>query len=209
MGMATIDVLRDGVRRSLSPEIDRISDGELARQVIETYALALSETQFSSLEEMTCSGMIGGKHIPGLTQADHIRGVARLARNIVDDVRSLYGRELELDPDIVAAAGLLHDVGKPYFYDHGNIETWRENKRYTGRPPFRHTLYGAHLALQVGLPTEIVHVIAGHDIRMDGQFVEPSVYLRIVAMADDLYWIIPGRFDLFEPEPTPVEGPGA
>ena len=207
--MSNVSELKDGVRKSLSPEIALIGDRELAEKIAEAYAVALAETEYTSLDEMSCSGMIGGLHIPGLTQSDHLRGVGRLAYVMAKEVRELYGTTLDIDPDIALAAGLLHDLGKPFFYDSGNIKNWEDNKLYTGRPPFRHTLYGAHLALQVGLPIEIAHVIAGHDIRMDGKFVDPSIYLKIVAHADGLFWIVPKRFEMLEKDPTEVSGPGA
>ena len=207
--MAGLTELMEGVRKSLSPEITSLADRDLAEKIAEAYATALSETDITSLDDMSCSGMIGGLHIPGLTQSDHLRGVGRLAFVMAKEVRELYGTTLDIDPDIALAAGLLHDLGKPFFYDSSNIRHWEKNKLYTGRPPFRHTLYGAHIAMQVGLPIEIAHVIAGHDIRMDGQYVDPSIYLKIVAHADDLFWIVPKRFEMFEKDPTDVPGPGA
>jgi putative nucleotidyltransferase with HDIG domain len=207
--MASMVELRKGVRKSLSPEIGEIADKKLAGKVVEAYALALSETEYTSLEQLSCSGMIGGWHIPGLTQADHLRGVGKIARAIAREMRGLYGDDLDLDPDLALAAGMLHDLGKPFFYDSGNIKRWNDNKAYTGQPPFRHTFYGAHLALQAGLPEEIAHVLAGHDIGMEGKFFDHSIYLKIVSHADALYWQIPSRLGMTEKDPTDVPGPGA
>ena len=124
-------------------------------------------------------------------------------------MRGLYGKELDIDPDFALAAGMLHDLGKPFFYDGNNIKRWDENKAYTGQPPFRHTFYGAHLALKAGLPEEIAHIIAGHDIGMEGKYFDHSIYLKIVNHADALYWQIPSRFGMTEKDPTEVPGPGA
>ncbi len=206
--MASMDELRKSVRKSL-PEVNDIADKELGDKVVEAYALALSETGFTRLEEMGCSGMIGGWHIPGLTQADHLRGVGKLARAIAREMRDLYASAIDLDPDFALAAGMLHDLGKPFFYDMEHIKHWGENKAYTGQPPFRHTFYGAHLALQAGLPVEIAHVIAGHDVHMEGQFFGHSVYLEIVAAADALYWQVSGQLGMSEKDPTELPGPPA
>ena len=178
----------DGVRKSLSPELDEITDADLRDKVVAAYVLALSETSLESLDDMRCSGMVGMLHVPWLTQAHHLRGVGRISRLLAVEVGTLYDRDVDLDPDIALAAGLAHDVGKPFFYDGTRIERWHTEKARTGQPPFRHTVYGAHLALQAGLPLEVAHVIAGHDIGMEGQYVERSVYLDIVAHADALYW---------------------
>jgi hypothetical protein len=194
----TNDALEAGVRESLSPELDEIADAQLRDRVVSAYALALSETEFTSLDQMRCSGMVGMQHVPWLTQSDHVRGVGRLSRVLAAEVRTLYGKDGDIDPDVALAAGLAHDLGKPFFYDGSRIRDWDTRKRHTGQPPFRHTFYGAHLALQAGLPIEIVHVIAGHDIGMEGQYLERSLYLDIVAHADNLYW--QGVTKLFELE---------
>jgi hypothetical protein len=203
----TTDVLKDGVRRSLNPELDDISDADLRERLVSAYALALSETEYTSLDQMLCSGMVSMWHVPTLTQSDHIRGVGRISRVLAEVVRSLYGQDLDIDPDIALAAGLAHDLGKPYFYDGTRIQRWDAEKRYTGQPPFRHTFYGAHLALQAGLPIEIVHVIVGHDTGMEGQYLERSIYLDIVAHADNLYWQGASKFLASEKDETLAEPP--
>jgi putative nucleotidyltransferase with HDIG domain len=206
--MATLDELRAGVRQSL-PEIAQISNEELREKVTEIWALALSESEYSSIDDMRCSGMIGMDHFPGKTQADHQRGVGRIARAIAQEMRDMYGDEIDVDPELALVSGLVHDVGKPYFYSSENIRRWQERKSHTGQPPYRHTMYGAHLALQVGMPEEIVHCIASHDLHSDGQFVTPSVYAQILASADQIYWNILIRLGLLEENPTQVEGPPA
>jgi len=201
-----MDELRAGVRRSL-PEIADISDEELRDKIVEVWAMALAETEFTSIDDMTCSGMIGTRHYPGKTQSDHQRGVGRIARAIVQEMRDLYGEEIDIDPELALASGLLHDVGKPYFYSMDNVNRWREHKARTGKPPFRHTMYGAHLALLAGLPEDLVHCIASHDQHMDGQYVTPSVYTKILATADMIYWGVLVYLGLLEPDPSDVEQP--
>jgi hypothetical protein len=203
----TTAALKDGVRKSLNPELDEIGDHDLREKIVSAYALALSETAFTSLDEMLCSGMVSMWHVPSLTQSDHIRGVGRISRVLAGELRSLYGEEIDIDPDVALAAGLAHDIGKPFFYDGTRIRGWDTEKRYTGQPPFRHTFYGAHLALQAGLPIEIVHVIAGHDIGMEGQYLERSIYLDIVAHADNLYWQGASKFLASEKDETLTEPP--
>jgi putative nucleotidyltransferase with HDIG domain len=204
--MATMQELREGVRCSL-PEVLEISDQELQDKVVEVWAIALAETDFTSIDDMTCNGMIGTRLYPGKTQSDHQRGVGRIARAIALEMRDLYGEEIDVDPELALASGLLHDVGKPFFYSMDNVNRWREHKVHTGKPPFRHTMYGAHLALQVGLPEELVHCIASHDLTMDGQFVIPSVYAKILSYADRIYWGVLDSLGLLVPDPSGVEQP--
>jgi putative nucleotidyltransferase with HDIG domain len=201
-----MEELRAGVRRSL-PEIADISDEALRDKIVDVWAMALGETEFSSIDDMTCSGMIGTRHYPGKTQSDHQRGVGRIARAIAQEMRDMHGEEIAIDPELALASGLLHDVGKPFFYSMENVNRWRKRRTYTGKPPFRHTMYGAHLALQAGLPEEIVHCIASHDQHMDGQYVNPSVYTKILATADMIYWGVLSSLGLLEPDPADVEQP--
>ena len=202
--------LLEGVWTSLSPEITQIEDAGLADKLATAYATALSETEFTSLDQMRCSGMVGLQHIPWLTQSHHLRGVGRLTHLLASEMNQLYEddqKRIDLDLDLALVAGLAHDLGKPFFYDPANIERWEQNKATTGQPPFRHTFYGAHLALQAGLPIEVAHVIACHDVGMEGRHVAHSVYLDIVAHADNLYWQVPFGLGVGESDPTVINGP--
>jgi len=81
--MTTIDELRTGVRKSF-PELDEIQDAALRAKVVEAWALALSQTEFTSVEEIRASG---GPMTPVMrrgTQTEHIRGVTRMALAMAD-----------------------------------------------------------------------------------------------------------------------------
>jgi putative nucleotidyltransferase with HDIG domain len=151
---------------------------------------------------------VGRLNFPNQTQAHHVRGVGRIARAMAREMIDLHGDIIKIDPELALAGGLVHDLGKPFLFDSKNIKRWQENVIYTGEPPIRHTTYGAHIALQVGLPEEIVHVIALHETNRDGQYVVHSVYLEIVALADIAYWQIPNQLRLLGNDPVPVS-PGA
>ena len=203
---STNDKLRAGILKSL-PEIAEISDRDLREKVIDLWSRALSVSEFSSIDEMECSGMVGMAQYPGKTQSDHLRGVGRIARAIAREMRDLCGDEVDVDPDMCLASGLIHDAGKPYFYTTENIKRFHERRAYIGKPAFRHTMFGAHLALEAGLPEELVHCIAAHDLHMDGQYVEPSVYAVILASADQIYWNTLIRLGLLRDSAIAVEGP--
>jgi hypothetical protein len=49
-------------------------------------------------------------------------------------------------------------------------------------------VYGAHLALRLGLPEPVVHCIAAHSYLAEGQFVEASVETTLVQYADIAFW---------------------
>ena len=72
----------------------------------------------------------------------------------------------DLDVDLVIACGLLHDVGKALEYKRnpdGSATKSRNGEL------LRHPVSGAALALEMGLPEEVAHVIAAHS--KEGEFV--------------------------------------
>jgi len=199
--MGSNEDLAAGVVRSLSPEIDMIEDKELRQKVIDAWVLALSETEFKSIDELSCSTMIGASHYPGKTQSHHQRGVGRIARSIAEAMNEfIRDRGVQLDLDIALICGLCHDLGKPFIYDSDNQKRWTANKSTVGYPPYRHTVKGGMLALEAGLPEEIVHAVITHDVNMDGKFVRASMYTQIVWRADSAYWTILRGYDFMEEE---------
>ena len=123
--MATMDELRAGVRQSL-PEVELIQDGELRDKVVEAWALALSETEFTAIEEMRPSGTPTSPPMKQGTQAHHLRGVATMALGMADALEQMLG-PLGIDRDLLIAGALCHDVGKPYEFSPRNRERWRAN----------------------------------------------------------------------------------
>jgi HD superfamily phosphodiesterase len=64
----------------------------------------------------------------------------------------------DLDLDTIIAAGLVHDVGKLLEYCRkGRAVSKSKHGRLV-----RHPISGYGLALEVGLPLEIAHIIAAH-----------------------------------------------
>src|SRR5215207_6710660 len=112
-----METLRAGVWNSL-PEIEEIQDPVLRDQVVEAWALALSETEFERIEDIPPTGIPGSPAMLRGTQADHCRGVATMALGLVDGLERALG-PIQVNRDILIASGLLHDVGKPYEFSRG------------------------------------------------------------------------------------------
>lgn len=182
------EALRQGVHASL-PEVDQIADARLREQVIDAWALSLSKSEFQRIEEIPASGNPGSPAMTRGTQTDHIRGVTRLALAIADTMEAQLG-PLGIDRDLLIAAALCHDVGKPFEFSFRNQERWRADPQVAGYPALRHTLYGVHIALTVGLPEAVAHVAGTHSA--EGQFVTRSLINTIVYHADHAFWDILG-----------------
>ena len=192
--MTANDELRASVRRSFL-ELAEISDETLREQVVEAWAFALSETEFTAIEQMRASGNPDTPAMKQGTQADHLRGVARIALAMADSLDQVVG-PLGIDRDLLCAAALCHDLGKPFEFSPANQARWRADPRKAGFPAVRHPAYGVHVALTVGLPEVIVHTAGAHSA--EGENVERSLVNTIVHLADHAYWTILRRAGALE-----------
>jgi putative nucleotidyltransferase with HDIG domain len=172
--------LRQSVIRSL-PELDEISSEALRNKVIDAWAYSLGHSSFKSIDEIRPSGNPDTPRLKSGTQTDHIRGVAQLAIAIADSLSSQFP-ELPIDRDMLAACALCHDVGKPFEFDPENQRRWRESPAASGLPAIRHTQYGTHVCLTLGLPEEVCHAAGCHS--GEGELVQRSLHATIVHYAD-------------------------
>lgn len=187
--MECMDELRAGVRRSL-PEVDDIANADLRDKVVEAWAFALSETEFASIDEIRASGGPTSPPMKRGTQADHLRGVAKMAVAMADALESVAG-PVGIDRDVLIAGALCHDVGKAFEFSPRNQARWQANPAAAGYPSIRHPVYGVHVALAVGLPEAIAHIAGAHSA--EGERVERSLENTIVNIADHAFWTILAR----------------
>jgi putative nucleotidyltransferase with HDIG domain len=196
--MVDLETLRAGVRQSL-PEITEIGDPVLREKVVEAWAVALSETEFERIEDMPGTGGPGAPGLKRGSQVDHIRGTARMALGMLDGLERVVG-PLGVKRDILLAAALCHDVGKPYEYSPRNRARWESDPGAAGLPAIRHPVYGVHIALTVGLPEDVVHTAGAHSTAGEGELVTRSLVSTIVQYADHAFWKIVERAGLLEAE---------
>jgi putative nucleotidyltransferase with HDIG domain len=192
--MPSMEKLRDGVCASL-PEIANIKDAELRERVVEAWAFSLSQTEFSSIDDMKASGGPNTPAVKGGTQSDHLRGVAWAAQGIADGLEKIHG-DMGINRDLLWACALCHDVGKPFEYSPKNQERWKANIAASGYPAIRHTVYGVYVALTVGLPEAVAHAAGAHS--MEGEYVKRSLENTIVHFADHAYWYVLDRAKLLD-----------
>jgi putative nucleotidyltransferase with HDIG domain len=182
--MATMEELRDSVRKSL-PEISRIGDEDLRDRVVEAWAFALSQTEFTEIEQIRASGNPNTPPLKQGTQADHLRATAHIAQGIADGLERVHG-DIGLDRDLLWACALCHDVGKPFEFSQRNQERWKSDVGASGYPAIRHSVYGVHVALTVGLPEAVAHAAGAHS--GEGELIKRSLANTLVHYADHVYW---------------------
>lgn len=197
------DALRRTVVEDL-PEIEEIRTDVLRTKAIEAWAFALAHSSFGRISDIEPGGNPGMNVLKRGSQADHLRGVARLALQIADTFIA-QRPEVRIDRDVVLTGALCHDVGKPYEFDPVNQARWAEDPSATGQPTLRHTVFGTYVCLAVGLPEEIAHIACAHSL--EGQHIGVSSECMIVRHADHAYWSVAGALGLLTPEslrPNPI-----
>jgi putative nucleotidyltransferase with HDIG domain len=192
--------ITDQVRASVVedlPEINQIKDGTLRAKAIEAWAHALCESSFQRIRDIPGEGNPGVFTLKRGSQADHLRGVARLAAKIVEEFETSFP-EVRIDRDIVLTGALVHDVGKAWEFDPRNLERWKSDPDRAGEPSLRHSVFGAHVCLAVGLPEEIAHIALGHS--KEGKHIGLSLECYIVRTADHSWWNLAGALGLLTAE---------
>ncbi|MHB1416522.1 MAG: HD domain-containing protein [Chloroflexota bacterium] len=189
-----MDELRESVRHSL-PEIAEIKDEGLRNKVVEAWAYALSQSEFTSIEEIKPSGKPDTPPLKRGTQADHLRGVAYMAQALADALEKVHG-DLGIDRDLLWACALCHDLGKPYEFSPRNQQRWLSDVRVAGYPAIRHTVFGVHVALTVGLPEAVAHCAGAHSA--EGELIQRSLENTLVHHADHAYWSTLRRAGMLE-----------
>jgi putative nucleotidyltransferase with HDIG domain len=194
------DQLRQTVIEDL-PEIAMIQNADLRSKVVEAWAFALAESSFDRITSLPAEGNPGIFLMKRGTQADHLRGVTRVALSIADEFTAAFP-ETEIDRDIVIAGGLVHDVGKPWEFDPVNRDKWTKDPSRAGLPSLRHPVYGIHVCFSVGMPEEVTHIVLSHSY--EGDFLIRSLEGIIVHRADSLWWAVAGASGLLDPSSKSV-----
>ncbi|KPJ65427.1 hypothetical protein AMJ44_10200 [candidate division WOR-1 bacterium DG_54_3] len=170
---------------NILPEFGEISDSSLQEKTIKVWQEAmdrggwkiedLPKIPFTLLIENTSVNLI-----------EHTRAVTICCAEIAVALKEVYEGRVSVNKDYLLAGALLHDVGKLLEYKR---EKDRIVKSEEGKL-LRHPISGAALAFSLGLPQEVIHIIAAHSKEGDG--ARRSVEAVIVNHADFI------NFDIFK-----------
>lgn len=146
------------------PEIEELRDPALREKVIGCWLDALDAGGWvpGDLAVLPASLRLADRPF---RLVHHVRGVAQMAMAAYRIFETLYGSgAVRLDPDVLLAGALLHDVGKPMEFARTD-GTWRLSD--SGRS-YRHPFGGFAIAVRRGVPPEVLEIIGYHSVEGQG-----------------------------------------
>ena len=136
------------VREAL-PELEWIDVADLQEGVVEAWTLGLERGGWRDVTDVPYAW-----NIHEVTNVEHVRGVARIARDAARTQREFHGADPDLD--VALAAALLHDVGKCYEYvAHVDDDLLDDPDPRYAAEAVPHSLSGYALAHEVGCPVAV------------------------------------------------------
>lgn len=143
--------------REMFPEIEVIQDSELKEKTYHCFEVAMERGGWAApdLYEMPFTLLIPDCNV---NMVEHVRGVTKSVINMAKAFREVYGNKIPVNMDILVSGAILHDVGKLLEYKR---EEGKFMKSDNGKL-LRHPFSGAILAGELGLPDEVLHIIAVH-----------------------------------------------
>jgi HD superfamily phosphohydrolase YqeK len=143
---------KQGYIKKLFPRVSDIKNAEIREKVISFWWDAWKESKFSKIEHL--SQWEPSREKLDISNVEHTNQVVECAIAIAQVVKR--EQNLNINMDTLIAASILHDADKILMFDPSN-----GNMTHLGTY-LPHTGIAAHLALQAGLPLDIVHAIASH-----------------------------------------------
>jgi putative nucleotidyltransferase with HDIG domain len=144
-------------------ELAWIKDESLRDKVVKVWKIAADRGKWHRLQEIPFTLIFENS---GLL-VDHTKRITALVRNVSNT------RQETLNKDYLVAGALLHDVGKLLEYE---LKDGKILKSTFGEK-MRHPAAGAQLAEEVGLPKEVVHIIAAHSHEGDTMNRSPEAII--------------------------------
>jgi putative nucleotidyltransferase with HDIG domain len=193
-------ISKDEVRKGLMPELELIKDAGLREKVVEAWTLACKMGGYSRLEDIPSEAFEWAPDIPNIK---HQKESARIAAALAKVLRE---SGVELNEDYCIAGALCHDLGKPiewrnkqpgiYAIRNGTGTFYGKNPNMpsigdkTSYQVARHPVWGFHIAMTVGMPEHLAHIIGSHSREGDLLLRSPEAW--IVRYADEIWWSVVG-----------------
>ncbi|GAB4283673.1 MAG: HD domain-containing protein [Marinilabiliales bacterium] len=145
--------------------LDKIQDKDLRTKTLDAWEMAAKQGGWTKPEEIEEMPFTLLTECHGINLIEHTIAVTKGAAGLAKSIIETYNPPFEIDMDLIYAGGLLHDVGK---LDEFELVDGKYRKSFSGKCA-RHPFSGAIIASKVGLPLEIVNMIACHAKEGDGR----------------------------------------
>jgi putative nucleotidyltransferase with HDIG domain len=161
----------------LIPEFTLITNADLRARCIRTWEEAMRRGGWKVADLTHMAQSLQIRDAP-TNFVEHTRVVTLTCVGVADVFESIYGERNQLNRDLLVAGALLHDVGKLLEYTLVDGKTILSE--FGGQ--IRHPFSGVALALEQGLPTEVLHMIAAH--AKEGDLMQRSKEAVVLHHAD-------------------------
>ncbi len=154
------------------PEINAIKDNDIREKTIKAWSILWQESHFNSLEEVPVLPSTNYPHII------HNRSVLQMALKSADVLEEMHN--VKVDRDVLISAAALQDCSKLVEYEE------KDGKLVLSEigQNFQHSFFAAHIALDVGLPLDIVKAIISHTY--ENSYFPVDLVSRILFYADQI-----------------------
>jgi len=147
--------------------LSMIKNEEIKEKVIDAWVLGCKKGGWQTIDELNQMPFSLLTDCKGISFIEHTLAVTEGAFQLAKTQEKHYSKmPYTIDYDILIAGGLLHDVGK--LMEIGKNNEMEYMKSHSGRC-MRHPISGAILAAEMGLPEEIINVIACHAKEGEGR----------------------------------------
>jgi len=150
------------------PELSLIQDAGLRDKVLDVWEEALKTGGFSLWDLKNMPFTLLADNV-SVTFLEHVRAVCQMCVGMADVVTSSYGKRVPINKDVLVAGSLLADIGKMIEFEKRGDGTLRKGHK---GDMLRHPFSGVGMAFKLGLPYEVMHIIAVHS--KEGDFVRRS-----------------------------------
>ncbi|NIA22736.1 MAG: HD domain-containing protein [Proteobacteria bacterium] len=157
--------MEDFFKERFKKIFDMMDNSELKEKTINAWVTAAKEGGWSTekIDKIPFTLLTDTK---GINLIEHTIAVTLGAYGLAKAIESTYKKmPFEINYDFLLAGGLLHDVGKLLEIEESG-DTYRKSRK--GKCA-RHPISGAIIADRVGLPDEIINIIANHSKEGDGR----------------------------------------
>lgn len=154
------------------PEISLIGNPEIREKTIAVWERLWEEGNFDDIMDVPVLPQTKYPHVI------HNRALVQMALRVADVLEEFHG--VTVDRDILISAVLVQDACKLVEF----MPTPGGYARSQIGEQFQHGFYGAHVALEVGLPNEIVQAVLTHTF--DSPVYPPTLIAKILFYVDQI-----------------------